>query len=105
MTSKMKWLSLWLFDNPLLATGPSPSAHPRAGRGNLAQNVPLGVLSGVELLVGMLGEVVRPLLRVDVRRIAVWKTILRKIQKGLDDPAYDYVIQTAPFRRNSISRR
>ena len=79
MTSKMKWLSLWLFDNPLLATGPSPSAHPRAGRGNLAQNVPLGVLSGVELLVGMLGEVVRPLLRVDVRRIAVWKTILRKM--------------------------
>jgi len=30
------------------------------------------------------------------------KIILEKIQNGLDDPAYSYVIQTAPFRRTGL---
>ena len=30
---------------------------------------------------------------------AMMKTVLQKIQQGLDDPSYYFVIQTAPFRR------
>lgn len=29
------------------------------------------------------------------------KSLLQKLQKGLDDPAYNFVIQTAPFRRET----
>ena len=36
---------------------------------------------------------------------AMMKTLLQKLQYGLDDPAYNYVIQMAPFRRSGPLRK
>ncbi len=33
------------------------------------------------------------------------KVLLKKVQKGLDDPAYNFVIQTAPFARGNLGER
>jgi UDPglucose--hexose-1-phosphate uridylyltransferase len=33
------------------------------------------------------------------------KDLLQKLQQGLDDPAYNFVIQTAPFPRHSLVRK
>jgi UDPglucose--hexose-1-phosphate uridylyltransferase len=41
-----------------------------------------------------------PSLRLDLGRIL--KKILLKLKKGLNDPPYNYVLHTAPFRREKV---
>lgn len=36
---------------------------------------------------------------------AMMKVLLKKLQQGLDDPAYNFVVQTAPFARGSLGER
>ncbi|MCK5180887.1 MAG: galactose-1-phosphate uridylyltransferase [Candidatus Omnitrophica bacterium] len=36
---------------------------------------------------------------------AMMKMLLKKFQQGLDDPAYNFVVQTAPFVRGSLGKR